>query len=161
MDMDRTTSPLRIAFKSVGCKLNQYEVDALKFGFDSSGCRIVPFGDSADVYVINTCTVTGSGDADSRKAVRRARRTNPEATVVATGCYAHRRPHELEDAGASLVVDNTDKANLQERLRSHLQLHGSDLETSPNSVSASGFLQQHRPVDLSRTRGALQIHHPA
>ena len=157
MDTHRTTSRLRVAFKSVGCKLNQYEVDALKFGFDSSDCRIVPFGDSADVYVINTCTVTGSGDADSRKAVRRARRTNPEATVVATGCYAHRRPHELEEAGASLVVDNTAKSDLHERLRSHLRLEGRDLKIAPDAVSPSGFLQQRAAVDLGRTRGALQI----
>ena len=157
MDTHPSTSPLRVAFKSVGCKLNQYEVDALKFGFGTSDCRIVPFGDPADVYVINTCTVTGSGDADSRKAVRRARRTNPEATVVATGCYAHRRPHELEEAGASLVVDNTAKSNLHERLRLHLRHQGRDLEISPDAVSPSGFLQQRGAVDLGRTRGALQI----
>ena len=157
MDTQQTTSPLRVAFKSVGCKLNQYEIDALKFGFDTSHCRIVPFGDPADIYVINTCTVTGSGDADSRKAVRRARRTNPEATVVATGCYAHRRPHELEEAGASLVVDNNAKSNLHEQLKSHLRLEGRDLEISPSAVSPSGFLQQRGAVDLGRTRGALQI----
>ena len=157
MDTDQTRSPLRVAFKSIGCKLNQYEIDALKFGFDPSDCRIVPFGDPADVYVINTCTVTGSGDADSRKAVRRARRANPEATVVATGCYAHRRPHELEEAGANLVVDNTAKSSLHERLRSHLRREGRDLKISPDAVSSSGFLQQRGAVELGRTRGALQI----
>jgi threonylcarbamoyladenosine tRNA methylthiotransferase MtaB len=157
MDTDRTTAPLRVAFKSIGCKLNQYEADALKFGFDNAGCRIVPFGDRADVYVINTCTVTGSGDSDSRKAVRRARRTNPEATVVATGCYAHRRPNELEEAGASLVVDNAGKSNLHERLSAHLGHQGRDLEIPPDAVSPSGFLQQRGAVDLGRTRGALQI----
>jgi tRNA A37 methylthiotransferase MiaB len=62
-------SPLRVALQNVGCKLNTYEVEALANGFDRSGYEIVPFGAIADVYVVNTCTVTGSGDSDSRKAV--------------------------------------------------------------------------------------------
>ena len=68
----------RVALQNVGCKLNNYEVEALKNGFHGRGYEIVPFDAEADIYVVNTCTVTGAGDADSRKAVRRAQRTNRE-----------------------------------------------------------------------------------
>ncbi len=157
MNTRRNKPALRVAFQSVGCKLNQYEIEALKFGFGAGGCRIVPFGDDADICVINTCTVTGAGDADSRKAVRRARRVNPEATVVATGCYAHRRPDELKEAGASLVVDNFAKPRLQERLAAHLRAEGHEFDVPERSVSSGGFLQMAGSVDFGRTRGALQV----
>jgi threonylcarbamoyladenosine tRNA methylthiotransferase MtaB len=157
MDRDHTKPKLRVAFRSVGCKLNQYEIDALQSGFGAGGCQVVPFADSADVYVINTCTVTGSGDADSRRAVRRARRGNPLATVVATGCYAHRRPDELREAGADLVVDNSEKSQLQAQLRSHLGASDRRFEVPPDAVSANGFLQTGGMNGWGRTRGSLQV----
>jgi|APSaa5957512622_1039677.scaffolds.fasta_scaffold22718_2 threonylcarbamoyladenosine tRNA methylthiotransferase MtaB len=151
------TSPKKVALQNVGCKLNLYEIEALKSGFGSSGYQVVPFGTEADIYVINTCTVTGSGDADSRKAVRRARRANPRATVVATGCYAQRQPDELQNSGADLVVGNAQKADLRQHLEAHLA------GTSPVSFDptvqprTSGFLQIDGPVEDGRTRGTLQI----
>ncbi|MFP6592467.1 MAG: hypothetical protein VCE12_18300, partial [Candidatus Latescibacterota bacterium] len=80
--------PLRVAVLHFGCKLNQYEAEAFRSGFQGRGYEVVAFDEAADVYVVNTCTVTGSGDADSRRAVRRAHRRQPDAFVVATGCYA-------------------------------------------------------------------------
>lgn len=121
MDTPTTDTTLRVALQNVGCKLNSYEVEALAQGFDQRGYLIVPFSSEADIYVVNTCTVTGSGDSDSRKAVRRARRCNPDATVVATGCYAQRRPNELDEAGADLVIGNSQKGELIAMLESHLQ----------------------------------------
>lgn len=158
--------PPSVAVHHLGCKLNQYEAEALKAGFGGGGWRVVPFSDEADVYVVNTCTVTGSGDADSRRAVRRARRTNPEALVVATGCYAQRRPEELRGAGADLVVANTDKAGLVDRVRTHLP-GAPGLGQGPSDPPApapSGrrppttrFLQIDGAVAEGRTRGTLQI----
>jgi threonylcarbamoyladenosine tRNA methylthiotransferase MtaB len=147
------SAPLRVAVRHLGCKLNHYEAEAISAGFRARGCDVVGFDDDADVYVVNTCTVTGSGDADSRKAVRRARRGNPDAVVVATGCYAQRRPDELRDAGASLLVGNGDKARLVERV-----LDGTPLEligsTPPRTET---FLRIDGAVDGGRTRGTLQI----
>ena len=162
--------PPRVAVHHLGCKLNQYEAEALKAGFGGGGWRVVPFAEEADVYVVNTCTVTGSGDADSRRAVRRARRTNPEALVVATGCYAQRRPEELRHSGAGLVVPNTDKAGLVDRVREHLgappgaaAVH-QGLTEAPAPGPAPGkrppttrFLQIDGAVAEGRTRGTLQI----
>ncbi len=151
--------PLRVALQNVGCKLNSYEVEALTHGFDGRGYEIVPFHAEADVYVVNTCTVTGSGDADSRKAVRRARRTNPQATVVATGCYAQRRPSELAAAGADLVVGNGQKAQLLNQVERFLQGQSAqdfdfDATIAPHTEE---FLSIDGLVEKGRTRGTLQI----
>ncbi len=156
--MNTQTAPLRtrVALQNVGCKLNNYEVEALKHGFHGRGYEIVPFDAEADIYVVNTCTVTGAGDADSRKAVRRAQRANPAAKVVATGCYAQRRPSELRQAGADLVVGNGDKANLIDHLESHLQNNHAPPPVAPTPQTTS-FLQIDGAVEQGRTRGTLQV----
>ena len=148
---------LRVAFQNVGCKLNLYEVEALKTGFHQRGYQIVPFGDQADIFVVNTCTVTGSGDADSRKVVRRARRANPAATVVATGCYAQRRPGELSEIGANLVVGNSQKPSLLDHLEAHLSAASELPRPLPQASRSNNFLQIEGVVEQGRTRGTLQI----
>jgi threonylcarbamoyladenosine tRNA methylthiotransferase MtaB len=158
--------PLRVAVQHFGCKLNQYEAEALRAGFQDQGYEIVPFVEQADVYVVNTCTVTGSGDADSRRAVRRARRQQPDAMVVATGCYAQRRPDDLQDAGADLVIGNGDKAKLVDTVVDHLpgdltgKLPGQPalpMFDPAKRPQTERFLQIDRVVDGGRTRGTLQI----
>ena len=147
----------RVALENVGCKLNLYELEALKEGFGRRGYEIVPFTAAADVYVVNTCTVTNSGDSDSRKVVRRARRANPAATVVATGCYAQRRPDDLSAAGAHLVVGNGHKARLLEHLEAHLETGAAASTQRAEQPRTNEFLQIEGPVPLGRTRGTLQI----
>ena len=155
--MNSVQDPLRVALQNVGCKLNHYEVEALKQGFGQRGYQIVPFGDQADVYVVNTCTVTGAGDADSRKAVRRARRANPQATVVATGCYAQRRPDELRQSGADLTVGNGQKAALIDHLEAHTQGLEVPVYDTQSRPQTTAFLQIDGLVEQGRTRGTLQI----
>ncbi|MCC7263657.1 MAG: tRNA (N(6)-L-threonylcarbamoyladenosine(37)-C(2))-methylthiotransferase MtaB [Candidatus Latescibacteria bacterium] len=146
-----------MALQNVGCKLNHYELEAFTAGFARQGFEVVPFGAQADLYVVNTCTVTGSGDADSRKAVRKARRANPDATVVATGCYAQRQPEAMRLAGAHVVVGNADKARLVEHVQAHLE--GTQVpEFDPaQRPQTSQFLRIEGGVEQGRTRGALQI----
>ena len=147
--------PLRVTFTNVGCKLNQHELETLQNGFDRRGHAVVGDGE-ADVCVVNTCTVTGSGDADSRKAVRRARRRNPGATVVATGCYAQRRPRDLSAAGAHLVLGNDRKADLLQLVESYLA--GEELRPPPAGGAPVGrFLEIEGTVARGRTRGTLKI----
>ena len=152
----QAAAPVRVGLANVGCKLNSYEIEAFTYDLDQRGFEIVPFDAEADVYVVNTCTVTGSGDADSRKLVRRAGRRNPDAAVVATGCYAQRRPEELEGAGADLIVGNGDKAKLVDRLQQHLAgtAPTTDLSRPPRTET---FLSIDGVVDKGRTRGTLQI----
>ncbi len=100
----------RVAFSTLGCKQNQFETEALKGMLPAGKYVVVPFADEADLYVINTCTVTAEADADSRQTIRRAIRRNPAARVVVTGCYAQVSPHEVRAIpGVDLVLGNAEK----------------------------------------------------
>jgi threonylcarbamoyladenosine tRNA methylthiotransferase MtaB len=108
---------VKIALDSLGCKLNQAETEALARQFAGAGYELVAAPAQADIYILNTCTVTHTADRKSRYLLRRARRLNPEAMVVATGCYAERAPRELaEVGGVNLVLGNRDKPHLIRRL---------------------------------------------
>jgi threonylcarbamoyladenosine tRNA methylthiotransferase MtaB len=100
----------RAAFYTLGCKLNNYETEAIKGSFYAHDYEIVDYNEMADVYVINTCSVTEKSDAEARKIIRQATRMNPNALVVVTGCYAQRDPEALARLeGVSLVLGNAEK----------------------------------------------------
>lgn len=115
----RGECPPKVAFHSLGCKVNQSEIDALRDEFTASGFECVPFENFADIYVVNTCSVTHVGDAKSRQTIRHAARTNPKALVVATGCYAT-IAHELLAGEGVFVVRNRDKDQLLGIVKEHL-----------------------------------------
>lgn len=103
----------RVAVCTLGCKVNQYESAAIAGMFRDRGYLSVDFDDKADIYIINTCTVTHLGDRKSRQLIRRASRNNPEALVAVTGCYAQTAPGEVMDIpGVDLVVGTKDRALL-------------------------------------------------
>lgn len=102
---------MRVAFYTLGCKLNQAETESLVGQFSQSGFQLVSPNDVADIYIANTCTVTHIADRKSRHWLRLARRRNPRALIIATGCYAQRSRQELAQL-ADLVVDNKEKENL-------------------------------------------------
>jgi threonylcarbamoyladenosine tRNA methylthiotransferase MtaB len=102
---------MRVAFYTLGCKLNQAETESLVGQFSQSGFQLVSPNDVADIYIANTCTVTHIADRKSRHWLRLARRRNPHALIIATGCYAQRSRPELATL-ADLVVDNTEKQHL-------------------------------------------------
>lgn len=93
---------MRIAITTLGCKVNQYDTATIETQLRAEGCRIVPFASEADVYIINSCSVTDRADAESRQLARRARRGHPEARVILTGCFAQTRP----EAAAIAEVDH-------------------------------------------------------
>lgn len=95
-----------VAFHTLGCKVNQYDSQAMLELFEKAGYEARDFSQSADVYVVNTCTVTGTGDKKSLQAVRRALRQNPAAQVVIAGCLAQRDGEKLLSTGARLVIGN-------------------------------------------------------
>ena len=108
---------MRIAITTLGCKINQYESDLLKHDFASRGDSIVPFDAEADVYVINTCSVTAKSDVQSRQLIRAAVKRAPGAKVVVTGCYAETQPDELRNIpGVGLVIGNREKSTIPLRL---------------------------------------------
>ena len=101
----------KAAFYTLGCKVNQYETQAMKEMFINSGYEICEFSDMADVYVVNSCTVTATGDKKSRQAIRRAKRINPDCISVLTGCYAQSlNKEQIKELGADIVI-GTGKRN--------------------------------------------------
>lgn len=107
---------IRVAIATLGCKTNAYESAAISAGFASGAYLAVPFSAEADVYVINTCTVTGRTDFKSRNLIRKAlarKAQNPDVKIVVTGCFAQRNPDEIKDLGpVDLIVDNQGKPDI-------------------------------------------------
>lgn len=105
--------PRTVSFYTLGCKLNSYDTEWYRERFEAEGYEVIPFGDSADVTVVNTCTVTGQGDAQSRQMLRKAHRISPDGTVVAVGCYAQVDPETLvEMPEVDLVIGTDEKTRL-------------------------------------------------
>jgi threonylcarbamoyladenosine tRNA methylthiotransferase MtaB len=108
----------RAAFTTLGCKVNQYETQRIIDSFEAAGFTIVPFDDEADVYVINTCSVTSIAESKSRYTIRRASRTNPAAKIVVTGCAGQMAINKGEMIdGADVVVPNPEKLETLDHLR--------------------------------------------
>jgi threonylcarbamoyladenosine tRNA methylthiotransferase MtaB len=108
---------IRIAYHTLGCKVNQYETEKIRESLERAGFETVAFDSPADACVINTCTVTSVADAKSRAAIRRAHRANPNALVVVTGCYAELEPDAIRALdGIDLVVPNGEKEAIPERV---------------------------------------------
>jgi len=108
----------RIAITTLGCKINQFESAAMTQALEQDGYSMVPFSETADIYVINSCTVTAKTDAESRRLIRRATRLNPDARVVVTGCYAQMAGEELlKLPGVNLILGNSEKRDIVGFLR--------------------------------------------
>ena len=103
----------KVALHNLGCKVNAYEIEAMQQLLEEAGYEIVPFEPGADIYVINTCTVTNIADRKSRQMLHRAKKLNPEAVVVATGCYVQVSEEEARsDAAVDLVLGNNQKRQI-------------------------------------------------
>ncbi|MGN0182596.1 MAG: tRNA (N(6)-L-threonylcarbamoyladenosine(37)-C(2))-methylthiotransferase MtaB [Candidatus Ornithomonoglobus sp.] len=98
------------SFYTLGCKVNQYETEAVSEMFADNGYRIVPFNEKSDIYIINTCSVTSMSDRKSRQMIRRAKKTNPDALIAVMGCYSQTSPDEvLAIDGVNLVLGTKDR----------------------------------------------------
>ena len=104
---------LKAAFLTLGCKVNQYETDAMRELLETAGYDIVDFKDPADVYIINTCSVTNMADRKSRQMIHRARKHNPDAVIVAAGCYVQSAEEELKaKETADVLIGNNKKKDI-------------------------------------------------
>lgn len=116
---------IRVGLDTLGCRMNQSETAAMVEGLEREGYEVVPFENLADVYVINTCTVTSKSDYRSRQLVRRAVRTNHEAVVVLAGCYPQASPEAAASLrGVDLILGNREKLRLSERIGAFLNFQG-------------------------------------
>jgi threonylcarbamoyladenosine tRNA methylthiotransferase MtaB len=114
-------APIRVAFRTIGCKLNQCETAQMQESLSASGYRLVDWSHAADVRVINTCTVTAKSDRTCRHEIRSAKRSDPDSVVAVTGCYAQVDPGAVASIpGVDLVLGNIDKSRLADHLRDHL-----------------------------------------
>ena len=116
----------RIAFHTLGCKVNQYDTQAMLEKFRAAGYEIVSFQEDADVYLINTCTVTGTGDRKSMQLARRIRREHPDSQLILCGCLAQRKGDALKETGARLILGTQRRgevvALLEQALREDVQI---------------------------------------
>ena len=155
--MSRESPRQTVAIHTHGCKLNQADSQSLARRFREAGYRVVEPSAPADVVVLNSCTVTAAADAKARQFLRAARRRNPGAVVVATGCYAQRAPADLAGlAEVSLVIGNTGKAGLVESVQSALetQIPSSDAPAPSfprkgESIPSAGLRPRHPHLNLS------------
>lgn len=146
-----------IAFHNLGCKVNAYETDAMMQNLQKKGWRIVPFDERADVYVVNTCTVTNIADRKSRQMLHRAKKTNPDAVVVAVGCYVETdREGVKKDPSIDLAVGTMEKGHLAEIVENYLREReiGAD-GNAPAVKETSEEIPEERV--LSETRADVKI----
>ena len=103
----------KVALHNLGCKVNAYETEAMQQMLEAAGYEIVPFEPGADIYVINTCTVTNIADRKSRQMLHKAKKMNPDAIVVAAGCYVQADTKKAEaDASIDIIIGNNKKQEL-------------------------------------------------
>lgn len=146
-----------VAFHTLGCKVNHYETEAIWQLFEQNGYERTDFEKTSDVYVINTCTVTNTGDKKSRQVIRRAVRKNPDAVICVTGCYAQTSPAEIMAIpGVDVVVGTQDRIKMLEYIEQFKQ------ERQP--INAVGNIMKNRvyeeldvPAFTDRTRASLKI----
>ena len=122
----------KAALHNLGCKVNAYETEAMQQLLEEAGYEIVPFGGPADVYVVNTCSVTNIADRKSRQMLHRARRNNPGAVIVAAGCYVQAEDtNVLEEGIADIVLGNNKKEHLIPMLTQYMntQMPAKDWES--------------------------------
>jgi threonylcarbamoyladenosine tRNA methylthiotransferase MtaB len=125
--MEYKNSNKKVAFCSLGCKVNQYETNAMAQKFVANGYKIVEFDEYADIYIVNTCTVTNIADRKSRQMLRRAKEINKDATLVACGCYAQVAKEELKKIPEiDLIIGNNEKNDIISIIENHIAQKGTE-----------------------------------
>lgn len=147
-----------VAFYTLGCKVNFYDTEAIWQLFKQAGYEQVDFdGEPADVYLINTCTVTNTGDKKSRQIIRRAIRRNPDAVIAVTGCYAQTSPAEVAAIpGVDLVIGNQDRSKLLDYI-AEIQRTRKPVNAVRNIMKTREFEDLDVPAFTDRTRAFLKI----
>ena len=147
---------MRVAFLTLGCKVNQFETDTMSGLFGKKGHETVPFEDAADAYVINTCAVTSLSERKSRQMIRRARRRNPAAVIAVAGCYAQIRPEEVRQLGIDVIIGADERGKIVELVEA-----ATDDRIFRRAVKDYRSLTEFEDIPLtvtpSRTRAFLKI----
>jgi len=148
---------LKIAATTLGCKVNVYDTDAMLSAFRASGHLIVGFSEIADVYIVNTCTVTNFGDKKSRQMLRNAKKTNPDAIVVAAGCYTQTSPEEIKKIdGVNILIGTKERSKIVEIVENYAK--NSDVENYISDIMNEQVFESLEVDNLSeKTRAYIKI----
>ncbi|SJZ32643.1 tRNA (N(6)-L-threonylcarbamoyladenosine(37)-C(2))-methylthiotransferase MtaB [Garciella nitratireducens] len=148
----------KVAFYTLGCKVNTYDTEALAEIFEKEGYTIVNFHEKADVYVINTCTVTNLGDRKSRQMIRKAKKINTDAIIVVAGCYAQTAPEELiKIPEVNLVIGNKDRKNIVGLVEKILERKKDKINAVSNIMKEADFEELSVHEMKGKTRAFIKI----
>ena len=147
----------KVALHNLGCKVNAYETEAMQEMLEHAGYEIVPFQEGADIYVINTCTVTNIADRKSRQMLHRARKMNPDAVVVAAGCYVQAQAEkQVIDPCIDIVLGHTKKQDLLTALQAYEEAHG-DLREVIDINHTKEYENLHLTKQGEHTRAYIKV----
>ena len=147
----------KVALHNLGCKVNAYETEAMQEMLEHAGYEIVPFQEGADIYVINTCTVTNIADRKSRQMLHRARKMNPDAVVVAAGCYVQAQAEkQVIDPCIDIVLGNNKKQDLLTALQAYEEAHG-DLREVIDINHTKEYENLHLTKQWEHTRAYIKV----
>ena len=142
----------KAALHNLGCKVNAYELEAIQQMLEQKGYEIVPFASGADVYIINTCTVTNIADRKSRQMLHKAKKMNPDAVVVACGCYVQAAGEKLEeDTAIDLIVGNNKKKEIPEILEAYFREREEGRAASGAWLTDMAHNREYETLSISRT----------
>lgn len=149
----------KIAFYTLGCKVNQADTASMENMFLRSGHQLVSFDGEADVYIINTCVVTNTGQRKSRQTIHRAIRKNPNALIVVTGCYPQTAAEEVKAiAGVDMIIGNQDRAQIVQLVEERLAHRQTDTLDAVHKLTASTAFEEMAAGDITdKTRAFLKI----
>lgn len=149
----------KIAFYTLGCKVNQADTASMENLFLRSGHQLVSFDGEADVYIINTCVVTNTGQRKSRQTIHRAIRKNPNALIVVTGCYPQTAAEEIKAiAGVDMIIGNQDRAQIVQLVEERLAHRQTDTLDAVHKLTASTAFEEMAAGDITdKTRAFLKI----
>ena len=147
-----------VAFHNLGCKVNAYEADAMLAALRQKGYEIVPFDTKADIYIVNTCTVTNIADRKSRQMLHRAKKINPDAIVVAAGCYVQSDKDTVEaDEAVDLVIGNNKKKDLVSILEDYMAESGNKTKTVIDINHTDEYEEMRLTGTQEHTRAYIKI----
>lgn len=149
----------KIAFYTLGCKVNQADTASMENLFLRSGHQLISFDGEADVYIINTCVVTNTGQRKSRQTIHRAIRKNPNALIVVTGCYPQTAAEEVKAiAGVDMIIGNQDRAQIVQLVEERLAHRQTDTLDAVHKLTASTAFEEMAAGDITdKTRAFLKI----
>lgn len=148
----------KAALHNLGCKVNAYETEAMQQMLEDAGYEIVPFSEKADVYIINTCSVTNMADRKSRQMLHRARKLNPDAIIVAAGCYVQTKEAEAaEDAAIDILLGNNRKDRLVEVLDEFFTEQKKTVEVTEINKGVQPYEELHLAQTAEHTRAFIKV----